>query len=294
MFDIEVTNHYESFFLSARNKTTSGLIPNSDVTSSEDLQIQEVLFASIGTFRMENVASSSAIQSAPTSKTTVTNTTEEAQIPSHTRCEICMENVEIWQMFVNTKCSHSFCYECTSKHIITKIQSGVSIVTCPGVKCNATLDSSAFRWIVPEDILIRWDEVICKSLIQESEKVYCPFKDCLAMLVNDSSRVILETWCPVCKRTFCAQCNVPWHSEFTCSEFVKLNGKKKRGHDQMVEKLAKKKKWKKCPKCKFYVEKNKGCLHITCRCSYEFCYTCGSKWSYKHGSCTARRACFYL
>jgi len=27
---------------------------------------------------------------------------------------------------------------------------------------------------------------------------------------------------------------------------------------------------KKCPKCNEYIEKNGGCDHMTCRCSYEF------------------------
>lgn len=235
---------------------------------------------------MENRASSSAIQETPMLNTTSTNTTKEVPIPSQSFCEICMENREIWQMFVNSTCSHSFCYDCTSKHIIAKIQDSASIVTCPGVNCSAMLDSGACRWMIPKDILIRWDESICKSLIQESEKVYCPFKDCSAMLVNDSPQVIKETKCPVCQRTFCARCHVPWHSEFTCNEFLKLNGKKKGGVDLLVEKLAKKKKWRKCPGCKMYVEKNEGCLHITCRCSYQFCYTCGSKWSPQHHRCS--------
>lgn len=272
----------------ARNEDKSELIPVSDVTSAEDLQIQEVLFASLLTSRMENRASSSAIQATPTLYMTSTNTTKEVPIPSQSFCEICMENREIWQMFVNSTCSHSFCYDCTGKHIITKIQASASIVTCPGVNCSVMLDSGACRWMIPKDILIRWDESICKSLILESEKVYCPFKDCSAMLVNDSPQVIKETKCPVCQRTFCAWCHVPWHSEFTCNEFLKLNGKKKGGVDLLVEKLAKKKKWRKCPSCKFYVEKNQGCLHITCRCAYEFCYRCGSKWSSKHGSCSAK------
>ncbi|KAL8287973.1 hypothetical protein RB597_000186 [Gaeumannomyces tritici] len=36
---------------------------------------------------------------------------------------------------------------------------------------------------------------------------------------------------------------------------------------------------KRCPGCRWPIEKNKGCSHITCTmCSYEFCYDCGLKW----------------
>jgi hypothetical protein len=34
-------------------------------------------------------------------------------------------------------------------------------------------------------------------------------------------------------------------------------------------------KLKQCPSCKFWVEKSEGCDHMTCRCSFEFCYICG-------------------
>lgn len=37
-------------------------------------------------------------------------------------------------------------------------------------------------------------------------------------------------------------------------------------------------KYKQCPNCKFWVSKNEGCDHMTCRCKYEFCYKCGGKY----------------
>ncbi|MFS7997912.1 putative 2-isopropylmalate synthase [Helianthus anomalus] len=54
---------------------------------------------------------------------------------------------------------------------------------------------------------------------------------------------------------------------------------------EMEVALSKKKKWRKCPNCNFFVEKAEGCVHITCRSKYEFCYTCGAKWSHSHYGC---------
>ena len=34
-------------------------------------------------------------------------------------------------------------------------------------------------------------------------------------------------------------------------------------------------KFKICPKCKFWVEKNQGCNHMKCRWGTDFCYLCG-------------------
>ena len=35
---------------------------------------------------------------------------------------------------------------------------------------------------------------------------------------------------------------------------------------------------KQCSGCKIWVEKNEGCMHMTCTCGYEFCYNCGKKY----------------
>lgn len=37
---------------------------------------------------------------------------------------------------------------------------------------------------------------------------------------------------------------------------------------------------KACPKCSVSIEKNEGCMRMTCRnCLYEFCWLCMNKWS---------------
>lgn len=46
--------------------------------------------------------------------------------------------------------------------------------------------------------------------------------------------------------------------------------------DKFIE-FAEENKFKKCTKCKFWVEKSEGCNQMTCRCGYEFCYVCGAK-----------------
>ncbi|PNX78649.1 putative E3 ubiquitin-protein ligase RNF217-like protein, partial [Trifolium pratense] len=50
-----------------------------------------------------------------------------------------------------------------------------------------------------------------------------------------------------------------------CEEYQKLNVDERGREDLLVRELANQKKWKRCPRCRFYVEKNEGCLHITCR-----------------------------
>jgi E3 ubiquitin-protein ligase RNF144 len=51
----------------------------------------------------------------------------------------------------------------------------------------------------------------------------------------------------------------------SCREFQRL-GKDERGkEDLMLRKLAKDKKWQRCPQCRMYVEKIDGCMFMRCR-----------------------------
>lgn len=197
-------------------------------------------------------------------------------------CEICAERKEKDQMFKIDSCIHIFCTDCISKHISIKIQEKIHVVTCPGVACRGILDFGARSSIIPKDVRNNWDELLCESIILASQKFYCPYKDCSAMLVNDSNEIIRESECPVCRRLFCAQCYVPWHSGVECAEFQSLNVDERSREDLMMKELAKAEQWSRCPDCRYFVEKTKGCIHMTCRCGSQFCYICGITWTANH------------
>ncbi|XP_075516791.1 E3 ubiquitin-protein ligase RSL1-like isoform X1 [Primulina tabacum] len=266
----------------------SSRITTADAEYAEELQFQEALLVSLVTAAPPNDAFSSVQEHIPNPE--MLNYEQVLEDSPLSFCEICLENKESWQMFENDKCLHSFCYECTSNHVISKIRENLKIIPCPALYCKTILNFEACQMMVPDDILVKWHELLCLSLIPDSQKLYCPFLDCSALLVNDSGAVLKKIECVSCKRSFCAECHVPWHSEFTCKEFQKLYARKGRGKDEkIVKKLAEKKNWMKCPKCKMYIEKAEGCAHMTCRCEHEFCYRCGSKWTENHGGCKQKR-----
>ncbi|CAL5361688.1 unnamed protein product [Camellia sinensis] len=268
----------DDFYFSAlSNENEDQMFPISDSMYAEELQLQEALMSSV-------IASKSSVP--PLMMIDEKAKAEEVGESSHGFCEICVEKKEADEMFRIDTCSHSFCSDCISKHVAMKIQDHITVVSCPTWDCSGVLQLDDCRPRMSSDVIERWDEVLCESMIPASEKFYCPFKDCSFMLVNDNGEeVIRECECPKCHRLFCAKCYVPWHSGIECEEFQRLNEDERGREDLMVRELAKSSSWMRCPHCKFYVEKTDGCLHMTCRCGFQFCYACGETWSQTHGGC---------
>ena len=80
----------------------------------------------------------------------------------------------------------------------------------------------------------------------------------------------LMTKCTKCKGEFCKDCKKKWHPGTVCeqeSDTVQWN---------MIGSSGKA---NRCPKCKIAIEKNKGCMHMTCAvCRYEWCWVCGGNY----------------
>ncbi|OAY52620.1 probable E3 ubiquitin-protein ligase RNF217 [Manihot esculenta] len=254
---------------------------------AEELQLQETLMGSviISQMKMSNPPSALMIEPPPAE-----NLQEAGQSSSLEMCfcEICTETKESNQMFTTDRCAHSYCSDCISKHVAAKIEDSITKVTCPGLNCETVLELETCRVKLSKEVIGVWEEALCKELINASQRFYCPFRDCSAMLVADNEgETINVAECPFCHRLFCARCYVPWHSGVECEVYQKLNEDERGRDDLMVMVIAKEKKWSRCPNCKFFVERTEGCPRIACRCGFQFCYGCESPWtSYEtHGQC---------
>ncbi|GLU22554.1 hypothetical protein SLE2022_386200 [Rubroshorea leprosula] len=246
----------------------------SDAKYAEDLHFQEdqLSFA---------ISSQLIIDSIPELPET-TNDEAGQSYSSQSFCEICLERKDKDQMFTIGSCFHSFCSDCISQHVITRVQQ--STITCPGVNCKSVLELDALRPLLSKEVIIRWKDALCEEFIRPLPKFYCPFEHCSAMFVVDSEgEDIRQSECQFCHRMFCAKCGVPWHPGVRCEEFKELDERNR--DDLMLRKLAKEKNWGRCPHCKVYVERTDGCPHMTCRCKFQFCYGCGEEWTKDHGGC---------
>ncbi|XP_024972127.1 probable E3 ubiquitin-protein ligase RNF144A [Cynara cardunculus var. scolymus] len=238
----------DDFYFSALHDDDE-IFPISDEKYAHQLQLQEALIS----------ASASLFQNASSSKKQRIEEEDASDQLHDSFCEICMDRKTASDMFRNINvCGHLFCLDCIRRHVAAKIKENIPQVKCPEPKCKGIIGPEICRSIVPKQVLARWEESLCESLILGSDKFYCPFKDCSAMLVDDGGETVTSSECPNCNRLFCAQCRVVWHSGMDCREFQSLEKGERDPEDVMLMELAKKKKWRRCPRCKFFVEKAQG------------------------------------
>ncbi|CAL5005921.1 unnamed protein product [Urochloa decumbens] len=309
----EVDDFYFSVLAHGRNDDddigVDELFPISDEKYAAELQLQEVI--------MSSAVAATAGSSSASPRLGITASTAAAPAASvHGKgecsyassssslaaaaagtplvfCKICMDAVPPSEAHrAGRGCAHAFCGGCLSRYVGGKIRERVAGVRCPEERCGGALDPELCQGIIPREVFERWCAALCEAMLMGANTTYCPYKDCSAtMLVDDGDGGVggdvAEAECPSCRRLFCARCGVaPWHAGVTCAEYGRL-GKGDRGKDDLLLlELAKGKKWKRCPKCEFIVEKREGCLHITCRCGFEFCYGCGGNWGITHSSCS--------
>jgi hypothetical protein len=105
--------------------------------------------------------------------------------------------------------------------------------------------------------------------------LYCSAATCSRFIVPASIGGGVGT-CPECRVRTCEFCRQAEHRG-VCTADVE---------GQRVRELARSQGWKVCPNCQSVVERSRGCLHMTCRCGTEFCYSCNALYSVCPGTCS--------
>jgi E3 ubiquitin-protein ligase RNF144 len=168
------------------------------------------------------------------------------------------------EAFYISGCYHAYCSDCVAKHIHYKLDHNIINIRCPAFGCRGSLELEFCRSILPTEDFKRWNKAVCEVLFNITEKFYCPFADCSAILINDRTEAVRNLECPSCNRMFCGQCKVRWHEGIECSEFKKLKRDDK-GKDVMLTNIAKDMHWRQCPKCRLYVAKSESSNIMRCR-----------------------------
>ncbi|CAL0301716.1 unnamed protein product [Lupinus luteus] len=136
------------------------------------------------------------------------NNIKDVDQPSESFCGICLDFKAESDMFRAGKCKDLFCIDYISKHVASKIQQNNLEVKCPIPSCSVEIKPEYLLSILPKDVIDRWEFAKYESSITLSQKVYCPFKNCSVLLLNDGKKgkLVTRCQCPYCRGLFCAQC----------------------------------------------------------------------------------------
>ena len=195
-------------------------------------------------------------------------------------CGICGENKNIEAEFITLECDHRFCKECLMDFIslkVTECKCGENEIACP--ECQKAISPHIIKYVLPQEIFIKYDTFVLQhnenKIAKEDEIIVkCPKANCTFFFIMAKKSSLTHMICEVCKEEFCVKGCKKAHKGKRCEEIdlTNLNNKS----DEEFLKMTEKEKLRKCPTCNIWVEKNKGCNHITCKCKTQFCYVCGS------------------
>ncbi|KAK4487891.1 hypothetical protein RD792_003629 [Penstemon davidsonii] len=183
-------------------------------------------------------------------------------------------------------CGHPFCVMCWQGYISTAINDGPGCLNlrCPDPSCGAAVGQDMVNKLASVEDKSRYNRYILRSFVEDNRKTkWCPGPGCdfaVDLIVGGGS---YDVTCR-CSHSFCWNCVEEAHRPVDCGTVAKWILKNSAESENMNWILANS---KPCPKCKRPIEKNQGCMHITCTppCKFEFCWLCLGAWS-EHGERT--------
>ncbi|KAL6500576.1 hypothetical protein OROGR_027352 [Orobanche gracilis] len=189
-------------------------------------------------------------------------------------CAICYEVVPVDKMFEVDGCFHRLCVVCMKKHLEVRLLDGTT-ASCPSPGCKSEIQIETCAQILDPKLVEVMIQRRRESMINVSDKVYCPDPKCSELMVKHKllkytkplfvgAEQLGARKCMKCGMFFCINCNVEWHYEMTCDEFRKSKSYQK-SEQKMLESMAERKGWRKCRECSTLVELAEGCYHIICR-----------------------------
>lgn len=200
-------------------------------------------------------------------------------------CGICFEAYPSDKMSA-AACGHPFCITCWQGYMNTSINDGPGclMLRCPDPSCIAAVGQDMINALASKDDVEKYTRYFLRSFVEDNRKTkWCPAPGCdyaVDFIVGSAS---FDVTCR-CSYSFCWNCTEEAHRPVDCGTVAKWILKNSAESENMNWILANS---KPCPKCKRPIEKNQGCMHITCTppCKYEFCWLCLGAWS-DHGERT--------
>jgi ariadne-1 len=209
-------------------------------------------------------------------------------------CMICLEK-QRFNDALALGCGHNYCAGCWRGYLMNKVSEGImSSLTakCPHPKCSAPVPESMFSRLLPTaELRTRFEQFSLRSFVDQNPHVKsCPYPGCQCVTRVDRVNRKEPVTCTSCGYTYCFHCNdfdIGDHRPCPCAQVESWQAKAADESENIKWLIAN---TKRCPQCRSPIEKNGGCMHMTCRktaggCGHEFCWLCRGPWT-EHGSAT--------
>ncbi|KAL9293913.1 putative ribonuclease H domain, IBR domain, E3 ubiquitin ligase RBR family [Arabidopsis thaliana] len=149
-----------------------------------------------------------------------------------------------------------------------------SISIRPHDGCKSILSLKSCSHLLTPKLEEMWEHRIKEEFIPVCDRFHCPNPRCWALMSKtelvESTEDGVRRCCFKCRKAFCINCKVLWHSDLSCKEYKTLGRNPKTISRQ-------------CKKCQHMIKLSHKTINVYCRCVYSFCYTCGAQW--KLGGC---------
>ncbi|CAA2995599.1 probable E3 ubiquitin- ligase ARI8 [Olea europaea subsp. europaea] len=193
-------------------------------------------------------------------------------------CGICFDNYS-HELVRSAACGHPFCDSCWKAYVSTSINDGPGCLTlrCPVPSCGAAIGQDMIYTLASDEDKEKYRHYLLRSFVEDNRKTkWCPAPGCDCAIEYVVGSGNYDVTCS-CLYSFCWNCTEEAHRPVDCETVAKWIMKNGAESENMNWILANS---KPCPKCKRPIEKNQGCMHMTCTppCKFEFCWLCLGAW----------------
>ncbi|XP_062181850.1 probable E3 ubiquitin-protein ligase ARI5 [Phragmites australis] len=207
--------------------------------------------------------------------------------PRQLDCAICFGRFSAGGMR-SAGCAHYYCDDCWRGYIHAAVGDGARCLAlrCPDLSCSAAVVRELIDEAAEDADKTLYAQFTLRSYVEESggRFKWCPGPDCSLAAEflgcaseDDATDVLCE-----CKHCFCWSCGEESHRPVSCDTVRAWLAKNNSDSATASWVLAN---TKRCPKCRRPIEKNQGCMRMTCSfpCGHQFCWLCLDPWNHHTG-----------
>ncbi|KAI5782692.1 hypothetical protein EDC01DRAFT_619065 [Geopyxis carbonaria] len=184
---------------------------------------------------------------------------EESKLVKEATCCSCLEK----RFCVSAPCGDTYCHACL-KVVFLSVMKDEGLFPPRCCRKEIPLFSVAPFLSAAETTAFKAK----KEELSSAYRVYCSDPACSSFIgpknIDDGC-----ARCPKCAELTCQSCKQAYHGKTDCANDEEL---------LRTLETAAKQGWQRCTNCLAVVELTDGCRHITCKCTFQFCYRCGEKW----------------